>query len=60
MGVKTVDPAVFQNENAVGILYAGNALGDNQFGGTRYPRCKRLSDFCVGGGVHGAGGIVKD
>lgn len=60
MGIETDYLPIVQNKDAVGVLYAADALGNNQFGGTRYLGRKRLADFGIGCSIDSAGGIVKD
>src|SRR5699024_6717335 len=48
------------NQDAVGVLHAGNALGNDQLGGAGDMLGKGLADLGVGGGVHRAGGVVQN
>ena len=55
VGVKGVDPAVVQHQDAVGPLHAGHPLGDDDFCGAGDLLGKGLPDLGVGGGVHRGG-----
>ena len=60
VGAEAVDLAVVQHEDAVGILHRGNALCNDDLGGAGDLLTERLPDLCVGGGIHGTGGVVED
>ena len=48
MSIETDYLPIVQNKDAVGVLYAADALGNNQFGGTRYLGRKRSEERRVG------------
>ncbi len=60
MGSESVYRSVVQDNDTVCILHGGNALRDNQLCGIRYFLRKCPADFCIRGGVHGAGTVVKN
>lgn len=60
MSVKAAYPPFVKHQYPVGVLYAGNTLGDYKLSGIGYMFGKSFSDFAVGGGIHRAGGIVQD
>ena len=60
MGVKGVHPAVVQHQDAVGVLDAGNALGNDDFGGAGDDPGKGGADLGISGGVNRGGGVVQN
>ena len=60
MGAQAVDLAVVQHQDAVGILHGGDALCDDDLGGSGDLFPERLADLGIGGGIHGAGRVVQD
>ena len=52
--------AVVENENQIGVLHRGNALGDNELGGFGNELLEALPDERVGFGIHRAGEIVEN
>src|SRR5699024_7044677 len=54
------DAAAFQHEHMVGVLHAGDALGDDEDGSAGDLFGKALADLGVGGGIDGAGRVVED
>ena len=57
--VEGVDAAVVEDEDAVGVLHAGYALGDDDLRGAGYALAEGGAYLRVGGGVDGAGGVVE-
>lgn len=60
MGIKSADLSVVQYQYPVGVLNAGNSLRHDQLCGSGDFFRESLPDFCVCGGIHGAGGIVQN
>ena len=60
MAVKPIDFSAVQNEDAVGVLHAGNALRHDQLCGSGNFLCKSCPNLRIGGRIHGAGGIVQN
>ena len=60
MAVKAVYRTVVQHQDAVGVLHAGNALGDDDACGAWDGAGEVCADARVRGGIHGAGGIVEN
>ena len=60
VGVKAADPAVVQHQDAVRVLHTGNALGNDDLGGSGDYRLQGIPDFGIRGRIHGAGGIVQN
>ena len=60
MGTHRLNPAPVHHYDFVGILYGGNTLGDNEFGGIRnlLPECP--ADLGVGLRVPSAGGVIQN
>ncbi len=53
-------PAVVQHQNLVGAADGADALGNDKNNAVAVARRKRLLNFCLRGGVHGAGGVVQN
>ena len=60
MGSDGVDAAALHQDDAVRVLYAGHALGDDDLGGLWDKLAEALADQGVGLGVNRAGGVVQD
>ena len=60
MGADGADAAAVHDDDAVGVLNRGHALGNDNFSGIRDELAEALADQRVGPGVHSGGGIVQD
>ena len=59
VGAHGVEPAVVQNDDEVGALHRADALGDDEFGHIG-ELGQGVADARLGGGIHGAGGVIED
>lgn len=60
MGAAGGDAAVFQNNNAIGLAYGRNALGDDDFGAVWLALLQSFGEVGFGFQIEGAGGVVKN
>lgn len=60
MGIEAVDMAIVQHQNAVGVLDAGDALCNDDFGCAGNFPGKSRTDSGIGSGIHGGSGVIQN
>src|SRR5699024_1713503 len=60
VGADGGDAAALHHDDAVGILHAGHALGNDDFGGLGDELPEALADQRVGAGIDGRSGVVQN